>query len=158
MANSDLSKSQLALEELKLLQGIAQNQEELRFKIRGWCLALVTALSVAFLSERIKFSGGQYIFVSCLILVLFLWLDVLYRVAQDRAFARKKVVEEYLRGIGEYSGPLIRDSLSGPNSVEEQCVSLNNIRVYGPYVFLFVIVLSVGIFRCGQPLLTIAFS
>lgn len=145
VVSNDLSKNEIALEELKILQGIAQNQEELRFKIRGWCLALVTAFSVAFLSEKVKFCGGQFILISSLIVVLFLWLDVLYRVAQDRAFARAKDVEKYLRGTGDYSGPLIRNSLSVPNSVKDQCESLNNIRVYGPYVLLFLIILSIGV-------------
>lgn len=143
--SNELTNKQLALEELKLLLDIAQGQEELRFKIRGWCIALVTAFSVAFLSEKIKFSGCQFILISSLILVLFLWLDVLYRVAQDRAFKRSKVVEENLRGIGNYSGPLIGEYLSVPNSAKDQVVSLKNIRVYGPYVLLLVIVVSIGI-------------
>jgi len=141
MFNNDLGKKQLALEELKLLQFIAQNQDNLRFKIRGWCAALITALVVSYMSQEIALSATQFVITSSLILFLFLWLDVLYRVAQDRAYNRSKIVEENLRGIGKYSGPLIRDSLSVPNSIEDQLLSLNNIRVYGPYVFLFIIVM-----------------
>jgi len=151
MSSDELSKSQLALEELKLLQGIAEKQEELRFKIRGWCLALVTALTAAFLSEKTDFSGAQYILISCLILALFLWLDVLYRVAQDRALTRAEIVEKNLRGVEEYAGPLIRNSLSVKNTIKDQRTSLNNIRVYGPYLLLFIIVLPVGIFNGGCP-------
>lgn len=143
--SGELSKSQLAIEELKLLQIIAGNQEELRFKIRGWCIALVTALTAAFLSGKIEFLGIEYILISCLILTLFLWLDVLYRVAQDRALTRAAVVEENLRGSEVYEGPLIRNSLSVKNTIKDQRKSLNNIRVYGPYLLLFVIVLLVGI-------------
>lgn len=140
-----MTKQQLALEELKMLQEIAQNQEELRFKIRGWCMALITALAVAFLSKELKLSGGHFALISSIILFLFLWLDVLYRVAQVRAFKRADAVESFLRGEEQtYEGPKIRSSLSIPNSLEEQKESLNNIRIYGPYIPMIALVLIVG--------------
>lgn len=134
----------LALEEFKLLQGIARDQEELRFKIRGWCVALITALSVALLSNEIELPRKEYFLVSLMILLLFLWLDVLYRVAQDRALRRAKVVEKVLQNKCAYSGPCIRESLSVKNSLAEQLRSLNNIRVYSPYLLLAVTIMVVG--------------
>lgn len=138
-------KEFLPLEELKILQDIASRQEELRVKIRGWCIALLTALSVAALSQEIRISSGQFFFFGCVILVLFLWLDALYRVAQDRAFDRAKVVESVLRGEVNYDGPRIRDSLSEPNSLEGQIKSLRNVRVYSPYAILLIIVTIVAL-------------
>ena len=134
----------LALEEFKMLQEIARDQEELRAKIRGWCVAIITALSVAALSKEIQISGATFLFVASVILCLFLWLDVLYRVAQDRAFRRAKKVEIILRGNLYYDGPRIRDSLSVPNSIEDQLQSLNNVRVFGPYFLLLIIVTVVA--------------
>lgn len=141
-----MTSKELALEELKILREIAQNQEELRFKIRGWCTALITALSVAFLSKEIKFSGGQFFLISSVVLFLFLWLDVLYRVAQDRAYTRSNIVESFLRGEEEkYEGPKIGSSLSMPNNRVDQLKSLNNIRVYSPYIPLLVLVIIIGV-------------
>lgn len=138
--------NQLALEELKLLQGIAEAQETLRFKIRGWCVALITALSVAVLSHKILFPVGQFLLIAMVIMLTFLWLDVLYRVAQDRALKRAKLVEESLRGLVKYDGPKVRESLSVPNSVADQMLSLNNVRVYGPYLLLLVILFVVALY------------
>jgi len=143
MSNQERNKDLLALEEFKLLQEIAQNQEELRLKLRGWCVALVTALSVASLSKEIDLSGTRFFLISIMVVFMFLWLDVLYRVAQDRALKRAKVVEECLCDLKEYKGPCIRQNLSLPNSVTEQLQSLNNIRVYSPYLLLVMITIVV---------------
>ena len=140
--NNDMN--QLALEEFKLLQGIAEAQETLRFKIRSWCVALITALSVAVLSQKIQFSVCQFLLIATVIMLMFLWLDVLYRVAQDWALRRAKLVEESLRGLIKYDGPKVRESLSAPNSVADQVLSLNNVRVYGPYLLLLVILVVVA--------------
>ncbi len=134
----------LALEEYKLLQSIAEAQETLRFKIRGWCVALITALSVAVLSQKIHFSGGQFLSLASVIVLMFLWLDVLYRVAQDRALDRAKVVEKSLQGLIEYDGPKIRDKLSVQNSLADQVHALKNVRIYGPYLLLSAIIILVA--------------
>ena len=132
---SDVS---LAWEEVKLLQEIAKNQEDWRFKIRGWAMALVTALSVAAFSSDVRLSGSQYFMLSVVILLVTCWLDVIYRVAQNRALDRAGVVEKHLRGEGDYDGPKITESLSKPSTMAAQLTALTNVRVYGPYVFLFI--------------------
>ncbi len=129
-----------AWEEIKLLHEIVKNQEEWRFKIRGWAVALLTALSVVAFSNDVKITGSQYLALSIVVLLVTCWIDVIYRVAQDRALERANIVEEQLRTQRKYDGPKIRVKLSRPNSIEAQLSALNNIRVYGPYLLLLFIV------------------
>ena len=126
----------IALEELKLVQSIIHTQEQMRFKVVGWCIATITGLSVAYLSEKLDLPHTSYFVLSILIILIFLWLDTVHRVAVDRAIMRSGEIEKALRGEAEYDGPKIGESLSLKNGILYQLRSLKNVRVYGPYLAL----------------------
>lgn len=138
--------SELAIDEMKILRDIAKHQEDQRLKIKGWLITLVTALSIAYLTKKLSISALQYVGLSLLLSVLFLWLDVVFKVAQNRALKRCADVENYLRvGAGNFDGPLISVTLSKANTCSEQLAALNNVRVYGVYVLLAISVSIIGL-------------
>ena len=137
----------IALEELKLVQAIINNQEQIRLKIMGWGVAATIAISVAYLSEKIDLLPNSYLTLSVIIIGIFLWLDTVHRVAVDRAIERSGEVEESLRGERAYDGPIIGKSVSVKNGIPYQLRSLKNVRVYGPYLALSVAVLFVYVFN-----------
>ena len=137
----------IALEEFKLVQSIINNQEQIRVKVVGWCIATISAISVAYLSKKFQFSPGSYFAVSLTIIVIFLWLDTVHRVAVDRAIIRSGEIESFFRKEVDYDGPKIGKSISVKNGIPYQLRSLKNVRVYGPYVALCFNVLCIYLFN-----------
>jgi hypothetical protein len=108
--NMAVDKTNLALEEFKLLQATVARQEGIRFQIRSWNIALLTALTVSFVASNSPISKGKYLVASIGLAILFLWLEVIHRVAEDRALRRSAVVEAALRDEIPYDGPQIGES------------------------------------------------
>jgi len=126
----------IALEELKLVQSIIHNQEQMRIKVVGWCIATISAISVAYLSQKLNLPPKSYFSLSLIIILIFLWLDTVHRVAVDRAILRSGEIESFFRKEIEYDGPKIGKSISVKNGIPYQFRSLKNVRVYGPYLAL----------------------
>lgn len=139
-----MDKEQMALEELKIIQDVIYDQEAIRFKIKGWAVALITAISIAFLSKKINFSSTEYLFTSVGIVLLFFWTDVIHRIAQDRAQKRALNIERFLRGETEYDGPKVSISLSRDNTIKDMLRSAKNVRVYFPYLVLLFILFGIS--------------
>ncbi len=137
----------IALEELKLVQAIINTQEQIRLKIMGWGVATVSAISVAYLSEKLDLPSNSYLALSLVIIGIFLWLDTVHRVAVDRAIERSGEIEECLRKEATYDGPKIGKSISVKNGIPYQLRSLKNVRVYGPYLALCFAVLFIYVFN-----------
>lgn len=133
---------QLALEELRLLQEIIKHQEELRAQLTNWAVGLIGAVTVAFLSTEISLSRFQFLFVGCTLVFASFWMNVIYRVAQNRAIVRGIRVEHYLREGNAYDGPRIGASLAVRNSVGEQLRAAANIRMYAPYSILLAFLIA----------------
>jgi hypothetical protein len=134
-----MDKHELAMEELRLLQEIIKHQEDLRAQLMNWSVGLIGAGTFAFLTE-IKLSQSNFLFVGCTLVLASFWMNVIFRVAQDRAITRSHRVEQFLREGGEYDGPKIGLSLAARNSVAEQLQAANNIRMYSPYAILLVFI------------------
>ena len=126
----------IALEELKLVQSIIHNQEQMRVKVVGWCIAIISAISIAYLSKKLELPSNSYFGLSLAIVSIFLWLDTVHRVAVDRAIIRSGEIESFFRKEIEYDGPKIGKSISVKNGIPYQFRSLKNVRVYGPYLVL----------------------
>jgi hypothetical protein len=134
----------IALEELKLLQAVIHKQDDARSHIVGWSVAVVVALTVAYLSDK-GLTGKTYCFLGTVVVLLFLWLDVVHKVAQDRAISRVKAIEKSIRTGTYYIGPCIAGTLTRPNTLYEQCLAARNVRVWAPYATLFLTVLLVSL-------------
>jgi len=137
-------KKQIALEEWKIVQDVIHDQEEIRFKIKGWAVALISAISITFLSKKINFSSAEYLFISVGIVLLFFWTDVIHRVAQDRSQKRTFDIECFLRRKTEYDGPKVSISLSRANTIKEQLRSAKHARVHFPYLVLLFIIFGIS--------------
>jgi len=137
---------QLAFDEIKILNDIIGIQEDVRQKIRNWTIILISGVSIAFLSKKIDLGPYHYLAVCYSILLLFLWADVIHRVAQSRAIRRSIDVEKALGDGGQYDGPKIATSLSVSSNLREQWRAFNNVRVYSIYLILGL--LSTVIFLC----------
>ncbi len=130
---------QHAFAEIKILNDIVSLQETVRQKIRNWAITLVSAVSVAYLSKDIEISTHTYIIVCYSVLVLFLWADVIHRVAQSRAIKRTVQVEDCFSGQTQYDGPKIATSLSPNSNIRDQWHALNNVRIYSVYIILAIL-------------------
>lgn len=139
-----MDKNQIAIEELKIFQDVIYGQEEIRFKIKSWAFALISAISIAFLSKKTNFSSVEYLFISVGILFLFFWTDAIHRVAQDRSQKRTFDIECFLRGETEYDGPKVNISLSRADTIKELLRSAKHVRVYFPYLVLLFIIFGIS--------------
>jgi hypothetical protein len=136
----------LALEEMKLLQSIILKHDDIRSKMVGWSVSLVSALSAFYLHEKSGMDRTGFQIVGFSITILFFWLDTIYKVAQDRAINRSRVVEKMIAN-GEYEGPAIGVSLGKDNLVLDQLRSALNVRVWSPYAGLSLLVLVASNWR-----------
>jgi len=142
-----MDKQTIAVEELKIVEEIINYQESIRFKFLGWLITIISAISVAFLSSKLNISQNSFLLLSTLIIMIFLWLDTIHRVAVDRAIERAGKIERYLRAENKkYDGPKIGESISIKNGIKYQIIALANIRVYSPYLALFIAVLVIYFF------------
>jgi len=128
-------KLNVALEERKLIQTIIESHETIRMKILGWCITIFTALTVAFHTNKIQLSIGEYyIFIGVIFIVFFL-IDYVNRTTFEAVINRSNDVEEFIRtDIENYDGPKIEDSIQNRSA----WISFN-VRFLIPYVALFCI-------------------
>ena len=131
-----MDQEELAVEELKLAQAAIHKQDDLRFKIIGWCVIFFTGLTVAFLSEDMPVGKSIYLVVGAVGIVAFGILDVLHKVAQDRAIKRYQCIEEGLRTVCTYDGPCLGDRLAEKVTPSALWKASKNARVFGPYLAL----------------------
>lgn len=138
-----MEKIELALEELKILQEIIARHDDISFKIKGWCLTL----NIGILAALYGVSGGNSIQLSkyliypslLLIIVFFIWLEAIYRVAMNRAIQRTAKIEKEICENDLKDYPKINAALGKPNKIKDQLKALNNVRIVAPYLIIFII-------------------
>lgn len=130
----------LALEEIKILQAIVIKHDDIRSTIINWNVGLITALCVAFLSGKSGLDRIDFFLIGVAIILLFFWLDVVYKIAQNRAIRRSAEIEDQIRCGTTYDGPIIGKSLTQPNTASEQMNAARNVRVWFPFLALLVLV------------------
>ena len=141
-----VNRNEIAVEELKLVQTIIQHQGDVGLRIKSWCITLVAVLGAARLNTDTSISASAFVLGATSLIAVFLWLDAMHRVPQDRAILRSEEIERYLREEdGPYDGPAIGRSLQLANSPTAQLKAANNVRVWGPYAALFAVVVVVGV-------------
>ena len=104
----------VALEEWKLLASIIGRLEEVEYKIRSWLVALITALAVALYSKRLDLSVGSFALIGIILIIIFVWMDLIHRMPKRNAIKRDREIEEILREGRQYDGPKMSMTLAKP--------------------------------------------
>lgn len=145
--NTSNSKLTVALEEFRMIQTIIINHEALFDKIRGWCITLISAISVAYISDDISISAAPYIILSWFIIFFFAFTEAVHRVAHGRAMNRSEDVENQLsNNCLNYDGPKIRKSLKTGVTLPDLKEFSNKLRFWVIWGTLFLIVIVVSWF------------
>ena len=100
----------VALEEVRQLQGIVNRHEDQAFKVRGFMYVLLAALAVPFFAKDQSISAGQFVVAATALVVLFGCVELVHRAFVRFAILRGQVVELQLRGgaaLASYDGPQI---------------------------------------------------
>jgi hypothetical protein len=159
----DKKRQTYALEEWKLASAIIGHLEQGIYWRQGWLYTLVTALMVALLKDNPLLCKDQFAILAIGITVLFFISEVIQRVPLHRAIKRSKTIEKSLRTDKKYQGPLLSESLAGPQKRKSKtlkgkiksCFSslcyyfreiyqfLRRIRVWSPYAVLAMLILLV---------------
>ncbi|MDV5062092.1 hypothetical protein [Vibrio diabolicus] len=136
----------VALEEFRTLQTIIGNHETLFDRVRGWCMTLVVAMSIAYLTKDVELAAMPYIILSWFIIIFFAFIEAVHRVAHTRALQRSEEIEAILmKGGVDYDGPKIRITLKIDSDSSSILKSSNNIRFWAIWGSLFLIVLVVSL-------------
>jgi len=134
---------QCKIEEWKQLEGIIRLRWEFVFKIRGWLLALLTALTVALYSGHIPISRHWFLVIIYAIIIMFLWLEQVQVIIARRAIKRKEYVEMVLRGEAEYDGPKVTTELMPTGRfgilIREILSEVKNAMVIIPTILLIIV-------------------
>src|SRR5690606_18624323 len=147
----DKAQTENAWEELKMLQSIIARHDDISFRVKGWCITLNVGVLAAIYGvggdsdfkvggdDEFKFSDLATFISLYLVLLFFLWIDAIYRVAMNRAIERASEVEQEIRNNTPKGYPKIGLTLGQKNLIKDQLKTLKNIRVIAPYVIIFVI-------------------
>ncbi len=136
----------VAFEEFRALQTIIGNHETLFDRVRGWCMTLVVAMSIAYLTKDVELAAMSYIVLSWFIIFFFAFIEAVHRVAHARAMQRSEEVEAILTKRGaDYDGPKIRITLKANSDLPSILKSFHNIRFWVIWGSLFLIVLVVSL-------------
>lgn len=141
-------KTSIILKELELLQSIIARQENARLTIRNWFIGFITALVVSYLSNSISIPTSTFLSIGTVLILMFYWTELVYRVAEKRAIVRSNEIEMQLRDMESYDGPKIGLSLGRPNRLRDQILEIpNNVRISGPYLTILILVLLIAFFH-----------
>lgn len=112
MTNRDSETVEIALAELRLLSDFIRGQEEVRLKIRGWNLALISGLTVAQASSDLSLGTSAYVLLGLGIVATGWFLEAWHAMAQFGGILRNYEVEEFLQGASDhYDGPALSSSM-----------------------------------------------
>ncbi len=89
------------LEEVKIIQQAVSKLDDLSFKIKGWCITLLSGLIIYCLQLNIE--GIIIIFVSIFIPLLFWLLDATFKLYQRAFLVRLKDIQEFINKKAYYS-------------------------------------------------------
>ena len=145
-----MEATELAQEELRLLESVIARQERIVFEMRRWLYALLTALVIA--KFEVKFCGDQLSFIGISLVLIFFVTELFQRVPIGRAIQRVGEIEQYLRDQirkreGKYDGPMLCESLSYKHfseDVAKACEEALKARVFLPYLLLIFFFCLIG--------------
>lgn len=130
-----MSKAAIAMEELKLLQGIIARQDEFTARAKQWATGAVVALAA---TGAIHFTGFIVFVIIVLSTLSFAIVDGLFGAAEQLAEGRVEIVELALQtpGAPSYNGPSIYDSMTDKVKPRLVWKSIVRVRTLGFYAAL----------------------
>ncbi len=144
-------KYDTALKEIEILNLAIARQEDIGLKIRGWCITLITALTIAFLSNELITNKETFFWITLFVIFLFYHIETLHRVAEIRAIRRSQRVEKIMRLGLPYDGPDISRSLVFGRPGDKRKAWFNP-RIFWTYFFLFAFALVIYIVNADSSL------
>lgn len=148
-----MEKSEIAVEELKLLQEIIGRQDILMARTKAFCITLTSALTVAYLKEDPKIIEDKEFLVVALVLALLFWfIESVYGAVEITAEKRVKTIERsfiIMNGnnqidVRDYDGPKICHSLV--DSFERKSILAAARREQTFLLYLTIGILSILVF------------
>ena len=123
----------IALEEWRQLEAKVTRHANLAFQTRGWMFGLLTALQIAAHTKTAVLTPREVFCASGLVVIMFLFMELIQRISQSEAIGRSSEVEEALRAERSYDGPRISLSMSMGGSPRMYFRQLTNQIVWIPY-------------------------
>jgi hypothetical protein len=136
---SQLSKEDIAIKELEILQAVIARQDEFKEKAKTLAVALFSAISVGFFSGQITLSPLQYFLASFGVCFTFMILEGAYGTTEINAEKRVRRIEQYLRSTPsdpDFQTPDIADSLLAEGTFKSLLQSMVRWRTLFLYVLL----------------------
>lgn len=96
-----MEKENIAIEEWKQLESVIQKYDDIRMRINGWLLALLSAYLASVFTDKLQLPIAGLITLPIVVIVLFHITETGIGVGEARAIKRKKYVEECLREGGK---------------------------------------------------------
>jgi hypothetical protein len=124
----------IARDELKLIQDAIFKQEEYCYSAYRYAFFLISGLTVALFNEKSIPDPLTYLMLGVLFMSLSIYLQLIYRESFYGAVKRSHFIQKFLRGDNdEYKGPGIYEALHrvtlSPEAVKE---AVGNARFYVP--------------------------
>ena len=133
-------QDQIALEELRQLQLIIGRQDELKAKTKSLAISLFSALTAAFVSQKILMLDQiEYFVITLILAVLFFLIETVYGATEINAEDRVKEIEKYFQTNGNYLGPKIYQSLTISVNFEQLKLAAKRLRTNLLYLTLLII-------------------
>lgn len=106
-----MKKEDIAVEEWKQLESVIQKYDDIRMRINGWLIALLSAYLASVFTDKLQLPITGLITLPIALIILFHIAETGIGVGEARAILRKKYVEECLRVGKNYDGPRVSESL-----------------------------------------------
>jgi hypothetical protein len=130
-----------AIEELKIVQDLINCQENLHFKVFGWAIGIITAMTIGFFHETVKIPTFTYMTSGFICTGMFFWVASRHWIIFFGAAERSKKIEKELID-GTYQGiqihPEIKIKMSTIDWVHRK-------RIIYPYLALAAVIVISGV-------------
>lgn len=113
-----MTKEDIALKELELLQAIIARQDDFKERTKAIVVAIISALTAAMYSEDVGLPPKAFLVMALSVAGLFAVLESVYGITEINAETRVKKIEKFLRDKSEdsFTTPCVCDSLITPTN------------------------------------------
>ncbi|WP_020587119.1 hypothetical protein [Desulfobacter curvatus] len=139
-----MDKNDIAVEEWKQLESVIQKYDDIRLRLNGWLIALLSAFLVAVFTDKFELSIGTLVTLPIAVILFFYIAETCIGVGEARAIVRKKYVERCLRQGDDYDGPRVSESLEPTRDykilIPEAAKEFLNATAYLPKLMVGIII------------------